>query len=249
MKKLLLSILTILVSSSFYAQSCSPNPLYADSTYGVWPDTTVNLPPALQNVFYSTNLDFAIPSTVTPNLVSGNPLGSLLVGNTINYFKVDSVSGLTPANLQFVCSSSNCQYQGGSHGCANLYGTPQNTGTYPLKIHITANISTVLGQSNIPTSFDGYKVVVGVAGKIEQYISPITVVPNPANEIITIEGLTSTANTTVISIINIEGKTIARKDIITNEKISFDLSETSSGIYFVKLAHENGSETIRFIKN
>lgn len=248
MKKLLFASLTIFISTNFNAQSCSPDPQYADSIYGVWPDTTVNLPPAIQNVFYTTNLDFAIPSTVTADLAAGNPLGSLLLGNTINYFKVDSVSGLSPVNLQLVCGSANCQYAGGAHGCANIYGTPQQTGTFPLKIYITANIATLLGSANFPTTFDGYKVVVGIAGNIESSIESITVAPNPTTDKLTIQGITSSTKAKMISIVNLEGKTLATKDINSSNDVSFDLTETKSGIYFVKIAHESGVETIRFIK-
>lgn len=248
-KNLLLSTLTILATMSFHAQSCSPDPLYADSTYGVWPDTTVNLPPAIQNVFYSTNLDFAIPSTVTADLAAGNPLGSLLLGNTINNFKVDSVGGLKPVNLQLACGTSNCQYSGGAKGCANIYGTPQQTGTYPLKIYITANIATVLGSANFPTTFDGYKVVVGVAGTIESIIAPITVAPNPANDKLTIYGITPSSQVKSVAIVNIAGQTLLEKEIENTQDISFDLQGTITGIYFVKITFENSIETIRFVKS
>ena len=145
MKKLLLSVLAV-ASFSFAsnAQSCTPNALYADSAYGVWPDTTTNLPGAIQNVFYSTNLDFAVPSTVTAELAGSDPTAQAFIGSTINSFTVTSVDGLTPVSLQYVCSSSNCQYPGGAHGCANVYGTPTQTGSYPLTINITANL-TVFG--------------------------------------------------------------------------------------------------------
>jgi hypothetical protein len=249
MKKLLFASLTIFISTNFNAQSCSPDPLYADSIYGVWPDTTENLPPAIQNLFYTTNLDFAIPSTVTADLAAGNPLGSLLLGNTINYFKVDSVSGLNSVNLQLVCGTSNCQYLGGSKGCANIYGTPLQTGTFPLKIYITANIATLLGSANFPTTFDGYKVVVGIAGNIESSIESITVAPNPTNDKLKINGITPSRLAKSIAIVNIEGQTLLEKEVENVQDISFDLQETNSGIYFVKITFENSIETIRFVKN
>ena len=161
MKKLLLSVLAV-ASFSFVsnAQSCSPNAIYADSAYGVWPDTTTNLPLASQNVFYSTNLDFAVPATVTADLVGSDPTAQAFIGSTINNFKVTGVDGLTPVSLQYVCSAPNCQYPGGAHGCANVYGTPTQTGTFPLTINITANLTVFFQSLDYPTSFSGYKVVV-----------------------------------------------------------------------------------------
>jgi hypothetical protein len=76
MKKLLLSIAVAAITTmNVQAQSCSPstNPNYADSVYGVWPDTTTNFPPATQNVFYSTNLNFKVPSTVTAEVAGSDP--------------------------------------------------------------------------------------------------------------------------------------------------------------------------------
>ncbi len=247
MKKLLLSILAV-ASFSFVsnAQSCTPNPQYVDSTYGVWPDTTTNLPGATQNVFYSTNLDFAVPATVTQQLVGNDPALQIFVGSSINNFTVTSVDGLTPVNLQYVCSATNCAYSGGAHGCANLYGTPPQTGTFPLTINIDASVGP-LGLSQT-VSFSGYKVVVGTAGIVEQLISPITVSPNPANDVISIEGITSSTKANSVSIVNVEGKVIATKEVGSNLNISFDLSGVKSGIYFVKVAHASGVETVKFIK-
>ena len=249
MKKLLLSILAV-ASFSFAsnAQSCTPNALYADSAYGVWPDTTTNLPLAAQNVFYSTNLDFAVPATVTPELAGSDPTAQTFIGSTINSFTVTSVDGLTPVNLQYVCGSSNCQYPGGAHGCANVYGTPTQTGTFPLTINISANLSIFGFPTDYPTSFSGYRVVVGTAGIVEQLISPITVSPNPANDVISIEGITASTKANSVSIVNVEGKVIATKEVGSNLNISFDLSGVKSGIYFVKVSHASGVETVKFIK-
>lgn len=247
MKKLLLSVLAVAsFSFSSNAQSCTPNALYADSVYGVWPDTTTNLPGAIQNVFYSTNLDFAVPATVTQELIGNDPNLQIFVGSSINNFTVTGVDGLTPVNLQYVCSISNCTYSGGAHGCANLYGTPTQTGTYPLTINISASVGP-LGLSQA-VSFGGYRVVVGTAGMVEQLISPITVSPNPANDVINIEGITASTKANSVSIVNVEGKVIATKEVGSNLNISFDLSGVKSGIYFVKVSHASGVETVKFIK-
>ena len=43
MKKILLALTIILGYTNAYSQ-CTPDPIYQDSTYNIWPDTVVNLP-------------------------------------------------------------------------------------------------------------------------------------------------------------------------------------------------------------
>jgi hypothetical protein len=246
MKKLLLSFSIV---AGFYSlsfgQNCSPNQIWADTTdYGVIPDTIQNFPPAVQNEFYTSDLNFKVPVDAT--LASSDaPAGS-----TIQSFKVNSVQGL-PAGLSYVCNNSNCTYNGGANGCANVYGTPTETGVFPVTINITANViinPLIPTPIPTPTSFSGYKIVVGVAGSVEQFISPITVSPNPANDVINIDGITSSTKANSVSIVNLEGKVIAMKEVTTGTKVSFDLTGVKSGMYFVNVSHASGVETVKFIK-
>lgn len=253
MKKLLLSVFTIAVISFVsHSQSCTPGANYADSTYGVWPDTTQNFPPGLVNVFYSTDLNFKVPSTVTAEVAGSDPTAQGFIGSPIQGFVVNGVNGL-PTGFNYACNISSCSYAGGANGCANVYGTNGTAGTYPLTIDITATVLVTipfLGQQavEVPTSFSGYRIVLGTAGTIEQFISPITVSPNPANEFINIEGITSATKAKSVSILNLEGKVIAEKEVSTGTTISFDLTGIKSGIYFVNVTHASGVETVKFIK-
>ena len=251
MKKLLLSIAVAVVAAmNVQAQSCSPstNPNYADSTFGAWPDTIQNFPAATQNQFYSTNLDFKVPIDATQASSQAPP------NSTIVSFVVDSVVGL-PSGYDYVCNVSNCTYNGGANGCANVFGTTANTGTYNVSIYITAQVSVVLLPGIPPqiipqsTFFSGYKIVVGTAGTIEQVIAPIVVSPNPANDEIKIEGITASMKASKVEITNIEGKVVASKEVANSSNFSFDLAGMKAGIYFVNVTHASGVETVKFIKN
>ena len=79
------------------SQSCTPGVNFQDSAFGVWPDTTQNLPWATANVAYSTDLNFKVPSTVTDDL---DPSGQF-VGSAIQSFTVTNVAGL-PAGYNYV---------------------------------------------------------------------------------------------------------------------------------------------------
>jgi len=251
MKKLLLSLIVAAAAAvNVQAQSCTPGAQYADSTYGVWPDTIQNLPPATRNAPYSTDLNFKVPSTVTASL---DPTGQF-VGSPIQGFTVTGVTGL-PTGYNYACNVSSCQYSGGANGCANVYGTTSDpAGTYNVTINVDATVLVTLVPGFPPqaitqgTSFSGYKIVVGAAGTIEQVIAPLSVAPNPANDVITINNITASMKASSITITNIEGKVVASRNVENNANYSFDLSSMKAGVYFVNVAHASGIETVKFVK-
>jgi hypothetical protein len=243
MKKLLLSIaVAVIATMSVQAQSCTPNAQYADSVYGVWPDTTTNFPAATQNVAYSTDLNFKVPSEVPASL------DPTLAGTPIQGFVVTGVAGL-PTGFDYACNVSSCQYAGGANGCANVFGTTSQTGVFNVTIQITATVS-IFGQGiDQDVEFTGYKIVVGNAGTIEQVISPIVVSPNPANDEIKVEGISASMKASKVEITNIEGKVVASKEVANSSNFNFDLTGMKAGIYFVNVTHASGVETVKFIKN
>ena len=48
-------------------------------------------------------------------------------------------------------------------------------------------------------------------------------------------------------VMNVEGKVIAQQSHNTGNA-NFDLTSLNKGVYFVKVAHANGIETVKFIK-
>ena len=248
MKKLLLVISIVSAAMSASAQSCTPGANFADSVYGVWPDTVQNFPFATVNVAYSADLNFAVPAEVTAEL---DPTGGTLVGSPIQGFVVDSVVGL-PAGMNFGCNSSDCSYAGGINGCANLYGTATTTGTYPVEIFITATVLVTIGPFPVPipqsTSFTGYRIVVGQAGTIDGIYEPLNLKPNPANENVTLYGITPDMNISSVEVTNMEGKVVRALDIVGNS-LEINLNGLNNGVYFVVVNHAGGKETIKFIKN
>ena len=251
MKKLLLvATIAFVGAAQLNAQSCTPGANYADSTYGVWPDTTQNLPPASVGVAYSTDLNFKVPDAVTAEL---DPTGGTLVGSAIDEFTVTGVTGL-PAGFNYACNISSCNYPGGSNGCANLYGTATvgQVGVHPLSIDVDAVVvvelipgfPTPITQS---TSFGGYKLVIGYAGLIEGVLEPIAVHPNPANDVITINGLHDALNIKSVVITNMEGKTVKSVNY-TSAATTVDLNGMETGMYFLVVNHATGTETVKFIK-
>jgi hypothetical protein len=260
MKKLLLSSVTFFLASVINAQSCTPGSNFADSIFGVWPDTVKNFPPGEVGVSYTTDLNFKVPNTVTPEVTGGDPVAANFVGSPIQSFTVDSVSGL-PAGIDYACNVLSCTYTGGSNGCANLFGLSNISGTYPLILHITVNLlidpGVLIGfptnnytyPFSYPASFSGYRLTFGNAGAIEQVIQPFSAYPNPASTKITLDGLSDKLNVNAITISNMEGKVIGTHTSVTENTMDIDISSFENGIYFVNIQYEQGKETIKFVKD
>jgi hypothetical protein len=247
MKKLLLSFAAIgLLALSVDAQSCTPGANFVDSTYGVWPDTTQNFPPAAANVAYSTDLNFKVPATVTAELDASGQF----VGSPIQGFTVTGVVGL-PSGYNYACNIANCTYAGGANGCANIWGTTATTGTYPITIEVDATVMVTLipGLPATPVtqsvSFGGYKIIVGTAGLITSVVEPLSIYPNPSNGQVSIKGIVAD----VLTITNLNGQVILTKNVTGQTQASLDLSSLNAGVYFVNTLGSLGKETIRFIKN
>lgn len=247
MKKILLTSLFTMTYLLSWSQSCTPGANFVDSTYGIWPDTTQNLPPALPNIPYSTDINFKVPSTVTAEIDQSGQF----VGSVIQQFTVNAMQGLPPG-FDFACNVANCTYLGGVNGCANIFGTTDSIDIFDVSVDITATVLVVLFPGLPPTpvtqsvSFDGYKIVVGSAGQIEQIINPISLAPNPASSVIEVSGLLSGSSSTV-TLRDLAGKVL---EVIktTTATTSFDLNALCSGTYFVEVSDTLRTQQQKFIK-
>ena len=247
MKKLLLSALFATTYALSWGQSCTPGTNFVDSTYGIWPDTPQNLPPADPNMAYSTDINFKVPSTVTAEI---DPSGQF-VGSVIQQFTIDALQGLPPG-FDFACNVSNCTYLGGLNGCANIFGTTDSVAVFPISVDITATVLVVLFPGLPPTpvtqtvSFDGYKIVVGSGGTIDQVINPLSLQPNPAAATIEVAGLFA-GGSSVVTLRDLSGKTI--EVLQTNaSSVTFDLSKLASGSYLIELTDTFGTQQQKFVK-
>lgn len=247
MKKLLLSSLFTMTYLISWGQSCTPGANFVDSTYGIWPDTTQNLPPALPNVAYSTDINFKVPSTVTPEI---DPSGQF-VGSVIQQFTIDALQGLPPG-YDFACNISNCTYLGGQNGCANIFGTTDSVAVFPVTVDVTATVLVVLFPGLPPTpvtqtvSFDGYKIVVGSGGTIEQIINPISLQPNPAQSSIEVSGLVGGSNSQLV-LRDLNGKNIQTIQT-TASTATFNLEKLAEGTYIIELSDTFGIQQQKFVK-
>jgi len=135
-KKLLLFVAFAFSISMQADAQCTPAALYADSTFGVWPDTITNLPCGFadNSYGYSAVIDIKTltDTSVTVTLVAGGPPTTIVA--YIEAFRVNAVSGL-PAGFSYIPNAS----------------VWTNTGTAPNYQPVQGCLSIVASQSSMQT--------------------------------------------------------------------------------------------------
>ena len=194
-KNLLLLVVLVVcaVSYDLKAQTCSPDPLYADSLFGIWPDTNDNLPCGLPNVYYETALQFKMPTEAAQIDPAQYPPGV-----PVHWVKLENVSGL-PSGIAFTTNTASSspanQWNGGEQGCALLLGSAA-AGTYDVTIDVIGNITLSGIDLDVPISFGGYKLIIDPScdtsitvslAEMDLGMKIIQNVPNPFSTVTTIE--------------------------------------------------------------
>ncbi|MCK9322219.1 MAG: C10 family peptidase, partial [Bacteroidales bacterium] len=92
---------------------------------------------------------------------------------------------------------------------------------------------------------DGWEVMyeTSVLGVENNIMSDISIYPNPAKNQLNIVGLVDNSN---ITIYDLSGKVM--KEISANNRVSCNISDLSSGIYFVKIQNDQESQVVKFVK-
>ena len=137
MKKLgLIGIISFLCFH--YSAQCDPDPIYADSVFGIWPSPQENLISGEVNIEYSQVINFKIPDEkIDSDLISDDiPLDSVLIES----IQLNNISNLPPG-LFYSCNIGNCTWEPGS-GCTEIFGVPTQAGLFQLSIELI--ISTII---------------------------------------------------------------------------------------------------------
>ena len=249
MKKILLSIMVIFVSVNLYSQ-CSPDPMYQDSTYNIWPDTITNLPVVIQSTLYHTELDIKTPATLIEAAAgdsSFTQLDTTILGSSYSFQLADwpvdsmslvSVDGL-PNGLSLSCAYSNCVLPGNVLTCASVDGiTSDPVGVYPITIwvdvytHGTLDLGII--QYPLSTSLyeatgsyesvNGYKIIISSTSSFELFNSNeftlMQNVPNPTNGITTINYNTPNSEYVEFFITDVYGKIIYIENFTSNSGLN-----------------------------
>lgn len=242
MKKLLLVLVTALAGAGANAQ-CTPNPLYADSVFGVWPDTTENFASGILGQFYTDTLNLIVPQ-------DAELIDPEFPAIDIDSIQLVAVQGLPPG-LTVNCNSqtpASCTYLPSQLGCGLIEGTPTATGTYPIQLDVLAWFTFLFPQSQ-EVSFTGYEIVVSdnntaVLALSGAGITQVRNVPNPFTARTTIEFNASRTGAARVRVFNLVGEEMWDDLVQTKvgvNKVVFEGAEFPAGVYLYKI--ESGSDT------
>ncbi|TVR81312.1 MAG: T9SS C-terminal target domain-containing protein [Chitinophagaceae bacterium] len=147
MKKLLLTPLLLLFPLIMFAQVCTPDPQY--TMPGIYPDSSVNIPPACVGVLYEQTVTIIVDDEIQ--------------GATINTVTLTNVIGL-PAGFTYQCEPANCVFTPNTPYCIFLSGTPTlaDTGSYDISFEVEAS-GNFMGIPITETLLieDFYELVIG----------------------------------------------------------------------------------------
>jgi hypothetical protein len=123
-----------------------------------------------------------------------------------------------------------------------IRGTLIALGTDANKIKFTSYYAGNDRQSIVfnKTDYAGLSVIEAIKNKLE-----VSVYPNPASENIFVS-LNSNVKQAQVTISNLSGKALISTEITADDKV--DVSGLPMGMYLLTIATNNGSETVKFIK-
>ena len=238
--------------------SCTPDTIYQDSVFGIWPNPQENFLPGDIDVEYSQVINFKIPDQkIDTDLISEEiPIDSALINN----ITLDNVSNLPPG-LSYSCNVDDCTWEAGA-GCADIFGTPSQNGSYQVLLELT--ISAVIEVPfigtqpiNYPFSFDGYIINIGSVG-IENYklshntLKLESAFPNPSNNTTNIQYVCGQQKNIEFKLINLLGEVIASRSLTSKRgvnNISLNTSQYKKGIYIYSISDGTIVQSKRLIIN
>jgi len=236
-KQLLLSATLVAGPAASWAQ-CTPDPLFADSVFGVWPDTTMDFMSGEEGVFYSDTLNLIVPT-------DAGEINSAYAGFVIDSVQFTGIDNLPPG-LSVNCNSQTtgpCTYLSSVLGCGLIEGTPTTAGTYNMTLNVLA-YATVFGVSiPVAQSFPGYTIVVAPAGStgindVNVGLGQVQNVPNPFSQRTNIEFTLQRGTSTTVKVFNLLGEEVWRSEVAGRtglNRVSFEPAQLMDGIYLYKV--------------
>ena len=236
-----------LFSFSFTHSQCVPDPIYADSTFGVWPTPQTNFPAGDIGVFYDEVVYFKVPRD------AGN-IDSAAAGTYIDSIVLSSVSNLPPG-LTYQCDIPSCTWNYDSIGCATISGTPTTNGSYQISLDATVWTQIFLIPFPVAYSFDGYTINIGLTSdnSLGSSFSTLTLqdaIPNPSNNTTNIGYRSLNSENISFQITNLLGEIMIQDNFISNvgiNTIGVNTSIFSNGVYLYSISNGHARSTKRLI--
>lgn len=250
MTRTFLFAIAVLIGTVRAGAQCTPDPLYADSVFGVWPDTTADFASGVETLFYSDTLVLLVP--VDAGDIDPNYAGFII--DSVQFVGIDNL----PPGLAIACNSQTngpCTYLAGVLGCGLIEGTPTTAGTYDMVLNVLA-YATVFGTPiPVPQSFAGYTIVIAPASTLgitegTVGLGQVQNVPNPFNQRTTIEFTLIRAANTTVKVYNLLGEEVWREDVSGKpgmNRVGFEPTDLQDGIYLYKVQSGSSAFTGRMV--
>jgi hypothetical protein len=278
MKKILLFSLICLMANTFVSAQCIPDPIYKDSTFGVYPKPydKDKYPQGGINKSACIGKPFKFIFTAKiPDTTVISQFGFQIPAK-IDSVKLDKNDPLTveglPKGLTYACDPPNCVFFPKKPACLYIYGTATAVNTakdYELKIKTIGYINIGLGPITYPLSFPDKNIAPGsytlklepnnsttcfVTGAADQNenIVHISAYPNPTNDFTTISFYALDKDIFDFVVTDLTGKVVFKETRNVEQginSIEFEVSNYPAGAYIYYLGNNKGKTTNRLIVN
>lgn len=249
MRKAILAASLAITGANAIGQ-CTPNLLYTDSVYGVWPDTTENFAGGVLNVFYSDTLNILVPT-------DAGLIDSQYSGVNIDSVALTSVDNLPPG-LSVLCNSQTgaaCTFLSSQLGCGLIEGTPTTAGVFDMTINVIAYAFG--GFVQVAQPFNGYRITIsednsGVASITSIKPLDVRAVPNPAVGNTNFLFNLPRAAKARLQVFNLVGEKLWDRSLAGKQGVNtipFDASKLESGVYLYTVEAGGQTYTSRLVVN
>lgn len=160
-------------------------------------------------------LDLTI-NTSPVNVVTQNGITLTALQSGATYQWLDCNNGYSPLN-----------------GETNQQFTASANGNYAVEV-------TMNGCADTSSCY-----VINNIGISELYKDVLSIHPNPATDILNIDGIDQVVGFKYVEITSVDGKVVLIRKEGSSE---LNVATLSNGVYLLNIVHENGKETVRFVK-
>lgn len=273
MKKFLTLLLVNLFFVGFLAAQCQPDPMFADSTAGVFPPPFDEMESPeggiTDTACIGAPFDFVFTIVVSETIT--------LFGGTfqLDSIRVDEVSGL-PAGLGIpnapfvICNPANCNFPANAQGCAAIQGTPtggmndmgqSGPGDYDLVItgtvfivgfppqEITFPGILAPGSYTLTVEEVGSSCTVGTENILQDQLG-MKAMPNPTTGATTIDINSQIDSPMQFMVTDIFGKVVRQESVnihVGENQLEFNAGNLSNGIYIYSLSNELGNVSKKLV--
>lgn len=256
----------MVLSGQLFAQTCTPNPTFADSAAGVYPlpffDDTgmggIDLPAQI-GCPYEFVFEAVVPE------VADLPTGPVEL-NHVDLTEEGAVLNL-PAGLDYACNPPDCFFAQNTTGCFVIFGTPDASnapGLFDLKI--LAEVAVLGNQIVLNDTFpgvltnggnyflellpdDGSACPVGVNNT---HVTPfeMALAPNPTFGTTTLTIDSERRNELTFQVMNLTGAVVQSQELQVEQGVnSYEIlvQDLPDGMYMYSLGNEEGVLTDRLM--